>query len=263
MNIFLIIVALIIALMLSLIITRVATLALMLTGLSRETARFQARSAFTGVGFTTSEAESVTNHPVRRHIVMTLMLLGNVGIATVIASIVIAFVEIMRSDGGMDWMIGLVSLAIGLTLLWYVSTSPLVERRLNMVIGRALKRFTNLDVRDYVSLLKLADGYTVSELHVDADDWVAEKTLVELGLASEGVLVLGIRRSDGHYVGSPSGTTRIVAGDALVIYGPLDRLQELDTRCYGSPGDAAHEEASKVYDSYRAQVEEEETVVSE
>jgi len=41
------------ALLLSLLITRIATIALSVTGLSRETARFQARSAFTGVGFTT------------------------------------------------------------------------------------------------------------------------------------------------------------------------------------------------------------------
>lgn len=41
------------ALLLSLLITRIATNALSVTGLSRETARFQARSAFTGVGFTT------------------------------------------------------------------------------------------------------------------------------------------------------------------------------------------------------------------
>ena len=40
----------------SLLITRIATVALQLTGLSKANARFQARSAFTGVGYTTSEA---------------------------------------------------------------------------------------------------------------------------------------------------------------------------------------------------------------
>ena len=56
---------------LSLFITRLATIALTYTGLSREAARFQARSAFTGTGFTTSEAERVVDHPVRRRIIMT------------------------------------------------------------------------------------------------------------------------------------------------------------------------------------------------
>lgn len=41
----------------SMVITRIATIALMATGMTRESARFQARSALTGVGFTTSESE--------------------------------------------------------------------------------------------------------------------------------------------------------------------------------------------------------------
>ncbi len=42
----------------SVLITKIATESLVHTGLSKEAARFQARSAFTGVGFTTKEAEN-------------------------------------------------------------------------------------------------------------------------------------------------------------------------------------------------------------
>ena len=80
------ILTLLVTLTATLVITRIATVALMVTGLSREAARFQARSALTGVGFTTLESEKVTNHPVRRHIIMILMLTGNVGIVTVLAT---------------------------------------------------------------------------------------------------------------------------------------------------------------------------------
>jgi hypothetical protein len=52
----------------SLLITRVATVILTATGMSRQAARFQARSAFTGAGFTTSESEQVVDHPVRREL---------------------------------------------------------------------------------------------------------------------------------------------------------------------------------------------------
>ena len=45
----------------SLIITRVATMALAATGLSYDVARFQARSALSGVGYTTSESEMIAN----------------------------------------------------------------------------------------------------------------------------------------------------------------------------------------------------------
>jgi hypothetical protein len=78
---------------LSVLVTRVAGIALTLTGLPRETARFQAQSAFTGVGFTTREAESVTIHPDRRRIVLSLMLMGNAGIASAIAGLMISFLD--------------------------------------------------------------------------------------------------------------------------------------------------------------------------
>ena len=59
------IISLLVVLTLSIVVTRVATVALTYTGLSRESARFQARSAFTGVGFTTSESEKAVKeaHP--------------------------------------------------------------------------------------------------------------------------------------------------------------------------------------------------------
>lgn len=63
------ILSLLVTLTLSLLVTRVGAMALMLTGMSREMARFQARSAFTGVGFTTQESESITTHPVHEEAV--------------------------------------------------------------------------------------------------------------------------------------------------------------------------------------------------
>ena len=73
----------------SILVTRIASVALTHTGLSRESAKFQARSAFTGVGFTTSESEKVVNHPVRRRILLLLMLLGNAGIVTAVSTLII------------------------------------------------------------------------------------------------------------------------------------------------------------------------------
>ena len=128
----------------SLIVTRVATVALMLTGLSRESARFQARSAFTGVGYTTTEAESIVNHPVRRRIAMVLMLLGNIGVATVVATVMLSF---LQTEGSEHWQLNLALLLAGLVGIWIFSSSKWVERQLNRVIAWSLKRFARLDVR--------------------------------------------------------------------------------------------------------------------
>ncbi len=235
------------ALTISLIVIRVGTMALMLTGLSRESARFQAHSAFTGVGFTTSESESIVDHPVRRHLTMGLMMLGNIGMATVIATLTATMLSEQTSE---HWELSLVVLALGVLVLWLLATSAWIERQLNRPIAFALRKFSKLDVRDYVSLLELSSGFSVSELKVESQDWVAGKTLAELGLAREGVLVLGVRRHNGIYVGAPSSGSRINADDTLVIYGPLERLEELDSRGRGSEGDLAHQVAAQEYDAY-------------
>ncbi|MDF2957610.1 MAG: PhoU and TrkA_C domain-containing protein [Candidatus Alkanophagales archaeon MCA70_species_1] len=57
------------------VVVRIGAIALELTGLSRDVAAFQAQSAFSGVGFTTSESEFIASHPVRRRIVRILTFL--------------------------------------------------------------------------------------------------------------------------------------------------------------------------------------------
>jgi hypothetical protein len=223
----------------SLLIARVATVALVLTGLSREAARFQARSALSGTGFTTTEAESVVGHPVRRRVVMLLMLVGSAGLVTVIATLMLSFAD----TGGEQRALRLGVLVAGLTTLWVVARSPRVDRHLSWLIARILRRWTDLDASDYGQLLHLADRYAVGEIAVRAEDWVADRTLEELELREEGVVLLGITLSDGAWVGSPTLATRIRAGERLVLYGRGSQLRELDGRPSGPVGDRAHEQA--------------------
>lgn len=231
--------SLLVVVLLSLLITRIAMVALVATGLSRSAARFQARSAFTGTGFTTSEAEAVVNHPVRRRIVMLLMLLGNAGLAAVVASLMVGFTR----SGGLHAMWRVVELVGGMAVLLALSRSRRVDAKLTVLIGRALRRYTDLDARDYESLLNVGGDYTVLELAVQDGDWLAGRTLGELALRDEGVVVLGIERKGGEYRGAPSGPTRIKPGDTLILYGRGEAVCSLDTRAAGAEGDAAHERA--------------------
>jgi len=223
----------------AIIVTRVAEMMLVQTGLSREAARFQARSAFTGVGFTTTESETVTNHPVRRHIVMSLMFVGNVGFITVISTSIFTITE-LRDDNKMA-MIG--SLIGGLVLLILLSRSNWIDRRVSWFIGYLLKTFTSLDIRDYNSLLQLSGEYRVTELMVEEDDWLADRTLEQLRLRDEGVMVLGINRLDGTFIGAPRGSSVILAGDTIIMYGKLDMVERLDARHRGYEGEVEHRQA--------------------
>jgi len=231
------------AVVVSLIVVRVATTALILTGLSHDLARFEARSAFTGAGFTTSDSEKVVSHPVRRQIIMLLMLVGNAGIITVISSAVLSF---MTGDGDNwwdKWYVHALMLAVGLAVLWVVAHSPWIDQQMTTVIRWALRRFTSLDVSDYQDLLHLGRGYTVVSMHVDEGNWLANKTLMELRLGDEGVLVLGIERESGSYSGAPKGLARLETGDTLLVYGPQGVLKELNDRQRGYDGQLAHRRA--------------------
>lgn len=244
----------------SLLITRVAAMALMLTGLSREAARFQARSAFSGVGFTTSEAESIVNHPVRRRIVMLLMLLGNAGIATVAATMMVSLFAASQTT---HWLPSLLLLASGLVVLLYLARSRWVERQLNRVISYALRHWTRMEVRDYVAVLHLKSGYAVTEMQVERNDWLAGKALAKLRLPDEGVLVLGIIRAGGKYIGAPTADTEIYPDDVLLLYGRIERIEEIDQRRAGVRGDEAHQEAVEEHEDLleEQEVVEEETKV--
>jgi hypothetical protein len=234
------IISLLLVVVLSILVTRVATVALTHTGLSKEAARFQARSAFSGVGFTTSESEKVVSHPVRRRILMLLMLLGNAGIVTAMTSLILGFIS-AQSAGSITLRI--VILLSGLVLLWTVASSQWLDQRLSKIISRALKSYTRLDVQDYASLLHLAGEYEVTELQVEPEDWLANETLQDLKLRDEGVLVLGITREDDSYIGAPKGPTKILPGDILILYGRSTALESLDQRRSGWRGDREHEVA--------------------
>jgi hypothetical protein len=229
------IIALLLAVLVGLLITRFATMALVATGMSRQYARFQARSAFTGVGFTTSEAESVVNHPVRRRVILVLMLVGNAGIATLVATLLLGF---SQSDGGEVARRGLV-LAVGLSIIWILAASSWVDRRLRRVMARLFGGWDDLHLRDYAGLLQVGADYDVGELNVAAADWVCGRSLAETGLRNEGVVVLGIER-DGTYMGTPDGAVVVEAGDTLVVYGRESVLHELDGRRRGTGGELAH-----------------------
>ncbi len=221
----------------SLVVTRVATLVLTATGMTHETARFQARSAFTGVGFTTGESERVVGHPVRRRVIMTLMLLGNAGIITIATTLI---VSMARAGGGSDRAARLIVLLVGLLALLFASRSDVVNHTLHRWIARALTRWTDFEVRDLAGLMQISGEYGVSELHVRPEDWLADKTLRELQLREEGAVVLGIRRKDETYIGLPGAATRVRPGDILILYGRAPLLAELDRRRSGAGGDERH-----------------------
>lgn len=223
----------------TLIIGRLGSIALTATGLPRAIAKFQARSALSGAGYTTNEAESIVNHPARRRIVMTLMAVGSLGSAGVIGTVAASFLDISGFSNGLRR--GMIA-AVGVLALTFIMRIPTLDRMLVRLFAGIIKRMTHVDVRDYGNMLRLSGDYGISELLVEPGDWLADKALSELDLSHEGLLVLGIVRGD-NYFGAPKGTYVARPDDTLLVYGPVNRLAELDEREQGAMGEVAHRNA--------------------
>lgn len=202
---------------LSIFIVRVAAVALRLTGLEESSARFQALSAFSGTGFTTSEAETVVNYPVRRRIVAILMIIGNMGLVTVFATLVVSLV---RTDGEVSavivqlaWLLG------GLALLWFLVLNAAADRIMCSIIGTILESTTLLGKRSFHRLLQIGDGYSVCEhpagklLSTDSSD-SAESQLRALDMR-----LLAVRSRDGKLRADHKSPADIRPTDMLVLSG--------------------------------------------
>lgn len=214
----------------SVLVVRAGTVALVMTGLSRDVARFQALSAYTGTGFTTNEAEQVVDSPERRRVVETLTRVGSVGLVTGVSTVVISFANSSSSEG----LGHLAVLVVGFLLLVALLRSDAFDRVLTPFFERLLERTTSLTLRDYTNLLHLRGDYRVAELPVLPEGWLAGERLADLALPEEGVIVLAVAHGsddgDGEYEGAPNGDVRLSPGDRLLAYGREDRLDELTNR---------------------------------
>ncbi|HJO94374.1 MAG TPA: TrkA C-terminal domain-containing protein [Victivallales bacterium] len=255
------VISLLLIISLTLFVTRIATLVLMMTGVSRPIAEFQSRSAYSGAGFTTQEAEAIVNHPVRRKIIYSLMFIGNIGIATVVATIILS---VLNSYNSQQWWVHVLILTGGVIFLSILTYSKRFDNWINEIIYKSLKRYSKLDIKDYLSILHLHSGYSISELSIVSKDWLAGKTLKESEISKEGVLVLGIKRKNGDYVGTPQSDTKIIDGDTLIVYAHTDKLEELSGRHFGKKGEKAHTEAINKQAGYlKKQAENDEVSSSE
>jgi hypothetical protein len=218
------IIALLVIAFVSLLVVRVGSTALMMTGLSWDAASFQSYSAFFGVGFTTKEAELVVNHPVRRRIIRDLILAGNVGLTSALATLIVTLLQ-GRTDG--DTFKMLAWLAGGLITLFFIARMAWVQKALDHVIQQTLQRAGLVRALDYELLLRIQHGYVVSEIEVLPDTLLAGRTLKETRPWDRGVVVLAISRDGETCPGIPSRDDEIRAGDVLTVYGKEADLQAM------------------------------------
>lgn len=216
-------VALLIIIVVALLLVQLGANALVLTGMSRAAAVFQAASAFFGVGFTTREAEMVVDHPVRRRIILHLIIAGNIGLTSALATLIVTMVQ-SRDAGDHFWVTVLLFLA-GAIALGLMLNVRWVKGPLDALMCRTLTRAGLVRALDYEVLLHVKEGYSVSEVEVWEGHPYSGRTLRQSRPSDAGLVVLGIHRSDGEFVGAPDKFAEIRAGDLVMVYGSDDSIR--------------------------------------
>ena len=212
-----------ITIVISMLIVRAGAIALMMTGMSFNKAKFQALSAFSGTGFTTREAERVVNNAKRRKIVSWLMILGNAGIVTVIVTATSSFARVQQGLGiGLNVLVLLGGLALIIAIARH---TPFVRRweafaQTRFERSKIFEEDTTVD-----ELLHIAEGYGVMRVQLLDNSSLIGQTLADINRRLEHSFVLGIERNR-EWLPTPKLTSLLLKDDNLVIYGRLEDLTE-------------------------------------
>ena len=201
-------------------IVRIATVILKLTGLDAKTARFQAISAFTGTGFTTKESEIMLEDEIRRKTAIVLMVLGKVGIVSVIASFVLSF----GKDTFMNDFNKAVFLSVLLLIFYKITTLKRFSFWLNKFIEKRVIAKGIMKQKTLEELFRLPKGYGIAQLHISSESEEQGQTLAGAGFINKDILVLSIERKN-KLVPFPRADDIIKDGDTLLCYGLLKNVE--------------------------------------
>lgn len=209
----------------TLIFGRLTTGALIATGVPPDTAAFQARSALSGAGFTTTEAETVVNHPTRRRIIAMTMFVGSLGTPTLVVSVLIGFV----GPGPGSTTERTLVITSGLVLLVMTIVNRPAQKLLVGLGQRYANRRLIPALTDEVNeLLTLGDDMVVGSIRLSEDPDQTYRSLRAMRSALTGITVLGIQQGE-RYLGESPVDVELHKDDRLVVYGRRERLAQLHT----------------------------------
>lgn len=233
MNLFLLIITIII----SFIIVRIGAIAFHITGINWSQAKFQSLSCFTGTGFTTREAELITGNPKRRRIATILMILGNAGLVTIIATFANSIrpslimskfsIPILHSvlPSFLIPIVNLLVIIIAIYLIYKIFTNARISRKLTEILRKKIKEKDIVAAAPFEELFLATGGYGISQIEVGEKFLILDNTIAESGLRKLDIMILAIERK-GALIPNPSSGTKILLNDKLICFGKLENIKQ-------------------------------------
>jgi len=226
----------VVVLLVSFIAVRIGAIAFQLTGLEWSLAKFQALSCFSGTGFTTKESELIVSNPQRRKIASILIVLGNAGLVTMIATfanslgprvgqtrISLPFLKDFLPSAMLPWVNFAIIIAL-FFLLYKLFTHDSPAHGLTNLLRKFVLKQEIVKSVTFEELLITTGGYGVSRITLLQDSPILDKTLIELKLRNHDITVLAIVR--GHEtIPNPPADKTFLLNDELICFGKLENIQ--------------------------------------
>ncbi len=158
--------------------------------------------------------------------------LGAIGLTGIVGSSVLT---LTRQEDGV--LLPIATLLGGFLLIYALFAIRPVDRLVQRVIERMLRRYTDLDTQDYRSLLRLSGDYAIRQFDIRPGGRLEGHSIAELLPQARHLVLLGVEHPDGSYVASrprtrccgpatgsrSTGTTRRSSHSANVRRRPIDQ----------------------------------------
>jgi hypothetical protein len=202
-------------------IIEVMSILLKMTGMDLGKARFQIVSILTHTGFTTRESELIAQHPVRRRIASTLMIISYVSQLTLIGLLIDAFSNDQKSMYEL-----FIVVAVILILITLVSRHKYVLARFDRLAEKILsKRMKNVRETPHrqdpesepgVQHLRIGDRRAQPAVQQGAPEANLKEKYIQILKIDRGLEVLDF----------PTADTVILEGDKMVVYGKISSISQ-------------------------------------
>jgi hypothetical protein len=202
-----------------LLVVEIAAALLVITGLERDIARFQALSMLTSTGFTTKESELVLQHPVRRKIAAFLIIFGVFSLAVMIST--------MSNILSQSFRIPILLMVTGILILMLVVVkNKHVMDALTRKLHKHLKKeyeLHELPIHEVLYIHEDEDLFT--EIYMFAESSFINKKMTEIIQHDEDIHLLLIKRGLEKFRHRFLELT-VHEGDILYVYGSKAEIEK-------------------------------------
>ncbi len=91
----------------------------------------------------------------------------------------------------------------------------------------SLERAGVVRALDYELLLNVQGGYCVSDFAVNSEHPFVGKALYESRPNDQGIVILGVTKTDGRFLGTPNKDVILECGDTVMVYGSEEAVDKM------------------------------------